>query len=90
MRGHTGALASPRPRSMKNWMLATARSETTGPTLNRAAAIARFTGADGLADGDPFGRANCHDARHRRVSIILAWWRGCPPGIVGREEAWSA
>ncbi len=77
VRGHTDALPYAAGRTMNNWMLSTARAETTRATLaGTAVGAARFSRIEGVADREPYVAADRYDPRNRRISITLAWRGG--------------
>ena len=83
VRGHTDALPYANGRTMNNWMLSTARAESTRATLN-ASGIAgpRFSRIEGVAERDPYVPNDRYDPRNRRISITLAWREGeTPPNL---------
>ncbi|MDQ8757195.1 flagellar motor protein MotB [Sphingosinicella sp. LHD-64] len=74
VRGHTDSLPYSAGQTMNNWMLSTARAESTRATLQRAGvAIDRIARIEGVADRDPFVPEDRYDPRNRRISITLAW-----------------
>ena len=79
VRGHTDSLPYANGRTMNNWMLSTARAESTRATLQQSGvALARIARIEGVADRDPFVPQDQYDPRNRRISITLAW-RDAPP-----------
>ncbi|MGZ8350248.1 MAG: flagellar motor protein MotB [Allosphingosinicella sp.] len=77
VRGHTDAMPYAAGRTMNNWMLSTARAETTRATLNGTGIpVARFSRIEGVAERDPYVPDNRYDPRNRRISVILAWRQG--------------
>jgi chemotaxis protein MotB len=79
VRGHTDALPYASGQLMNNWLLSTARAETTRATLSEAGLdVQRFARIEGVADREPFVAADRYDPRNRRISITLAW-RGAGP-----------
>ena len=79
VRGHTDSLPYAAGRTMNNWLLSTARAETTRATLQSGGVpIERIARIEGVADRDPFVPADRYDPRNRRISITLAWRRGTP------------
>ena len=79
VRGHTDSLPYAAGRTMNNWLLSTARAETTRATLQSGGVpIERIARIEGVADRDPFVPADRYDPRNRRISITLAWRRGAP------------
>lgn len=96
VRGHTDALPYSSGQTMNNWMLSTARAESTRATLQQAGVrLDRFARIEGVADRDPYVPADRYDPRNRRISITLAWHRDNPaaaPRIAarrGRQERGS-
>jgi chemotaxis protein MotB len=74
VRGHTDSLPYASGRTMNNWMLSTARAESTRATLEQAGVpLARIARIEGVSDRDPFVPQDRYDPRNRRISIILAW-----------------
>ncbi len=74
VRGHTDALPYVANNAMNNWLLSTARAETTRQALAFAGIGAgRFARIEGVADREPFNPANRYDPKNRRMSITLAW-----------------
>lgn len=77
VRGHTDALPYAAGRNMNNWMLSTARAETTRATLQGAGiGVGRFSRIEGVADRDPYVANDLYDPRNRRISVTLAWRQG--------------
>jgi chemotaxis protein MotB len=59
---------------MNNWMLSTARAESTRAALQLSGVpIARISRIEGVADREPFVPSDRYDPRNRRISITLAW-----------------
>jgi chemotaxis protein MotB len=74
VRGHTDSLPYSSGQTMNNWMLSTARAESTRATLQRSGvSIERIARIEGVADRDPFVPNDRYDPRNRRISITLAW-----------------
>jgi chemotaxis protein MotB len=74
VRGHTDSLPYSAGQTMNNWMLSTARAESTRATLQRkGVAIERIARIEGVADRQPFVPADRYDPRNRRISVTLAW-----------------
>ena len=72
VRGHTDSRPYGRGQGMNNWLLSTARAETTRTTLERSGVmLERFTRIEGVADREPFVPSNRLDPRNRRISITL-------------------
>jgi chemotaxis protein MotB len=72
VRGHTDSRPYGSSQVMNNWMLSTARAETTRSVLERAGVtLDRFTRIEGVADREPFVPDRL-DPRNRRISISLA------------------
>jgi chemotaxis protein MotB len=83
VRGHTHSLPYSSGQTMNNWMLSTARAESTRATLQTAGVpVTRVSRIEGVADLEPFVPNDRYDPRNRRISITLAW-RGAtaPPHI---------
>lgn len=88
VRGHTDGLPYAAGRSMNNWMLSSARAESTRQALNQSGvANSRFARIEGVADREPFVKNDAYDPRNRRMSIILGWTRG---GGQGDDEDMDA
>lgn len=74
VRGHTDSLPYSAGQTMNNWMLSTARAESTRATLQRSGvSLDRIARIEGVADRDPFVPENRYDPRNRRISVTLAW-----------------
>jgi chemotaxis protein MotB len=74
VRGHTDSLPYSSGQTMNNWMLSTARAESTRATLQGAGVpIDRISRIEGVADREPFVPNDRYDPRNRRISITLAW-----------------
>lgn len=72
VRGHTDSRPYGRGQVMNNWLLSTARAETTRTSLERSGVlIGRFSRIEGVADREPFVAADRMDPRNRRISITL-------------------
>jgi chemotaxis protein MotB len=77
VRGHTDGLPYAAGRTMNNWMLSSARAESTRKALSDSGIPnARFARIEGVADREPFIKTDAYDPRNRRMSIILGWTRG--------------
>ncbi|HAF41815.1 MAG TPA: flagellar motor protein MotB [Sphingobium sp.] len=77
VRGHTDALPYAAGRTMNNWRLSSARAEATRQALaDTGIGNDRFARIEGVADREPFMKADAYDPRNRRMSIILGWSRG--------------
>lgn len=77
VRGHTDSRPFARGQVMNNWLLSTARAETTRTTLERSGVpLPRFTRIEGVSDREPFVPTDRLDPRNRRISITLAWANG--------------
>jgi chemotaxis protein MotB len=76
IRGHTDSLPYGDPRAMNNWMLSSARAESTRRRL-AAGGIPeqRFERIEGVADREPMIAKNPSDPRNRRVAITLLYRR---------------
>jgi len=77
IRGHTDSLPYGDPRAMNNWMLSSARAESTRRRL-AAGGIPeqRFERIEGVADREPMIVKDPSDPRNRRVAITLLYRRG--------------
>jgi len=91
VRGHTDSLPYSAGQTMNNWMLSTARAESTRETLQASGVpIDRIARIEGVADRQPFVPNDRYDPRNRRISVTLGWSdgngvrRGPPP--TGRPE----
>ena len=74
VRGHTDSLPYAANGAMNNWLLSSARAETTRQALLMAGvAPNRFARIEGVADREPYNPADRFDPRNRRMSITLAW-----------------
>jgi chemotaxis protein MotB len=74
VRGHTDSLPYSSGQTMNNWMLSTARAESTRAALQHSGVpIARISRIEGVADREPFVPSDRYDPRNRRISITLAW-----------------
>jgi chemotaxis protein MotB len=72
VRGHTDSRPWGRGQVMNNWLLSTARAETTRTVLERSGVLLnRFSRIEGVADREPFVAGNALDPRNRRISITL-------------------
>jgi chemotaxis protein MotB len=72
IRGHTDSLPYARGQGMNNWMLSTARAESTRATLLASGIGAdRIVRIEGVADRQPFVRSDARDPRNRRIAILL-------------------
>jgi len=79
VRGHTDSLPYSAGQTMNNWMLSTARAETTRATLQGSGvSLDRIARIEGVADRQPFV-PNRYDPRNRRISVTLAWRGGDGP-----------
>ena len=77
VRGHTDGLPYAAGRTMNNWMLSSARAESTRQALSQSGIPgSRFARIEGVADREPFIKGDAYDPRNRRMSIILGWTRG--------------
>ncbi|CAN5525320.1 flagellar motor protein MotB [soil metagenome] len=76
IRGHTDSLPYGDPRAMNNWILSSARAESTRRRL-AAGGIPeeRFERIEGVADREPMIVKNPSDPRNRRVAITLLYRR---------------
>ena len=78
VRGHTDALGFRRRKETmggaSNWSLSTARADSTRRLLMGAGIPGdRFRRIEGVADTDPYIRANPNDPRNRRISVTLLY-----------------
>jgi chemotaxis protein MotB len=72
VRGHTDSRPWGRGQVMNNWLLSTARAETTRTVLESSGVLLkRFSRIEGVADREPFVAGNALDPRNRRISITL-------------------
>lgn len=72
VRGHTDSRPFARGQVMNNWLLSTARAETTRTVLERTGVLlTRFSRIEGVADREPFVAGDKLDPRNRRISITL-------------------
>ena len=72
VRGHTDGRAY-QSGAMNNWMLSTARAESTRAVLERGGVtLDRFMRIEGVADREPFVAGQPLDPRNRRISVTLA------------------
>ncbi|HEY0326913.1 MAG TPA: flagellar motor protein MotB [Allosphingosinicella sp.] len=77
VRGHTDSRPYTDRRAMNNWMLSTARAETTRTVLEGSGVpLPRFTRIEGVADREPYVAGDRFDPRNRRISITLLWADG--------------
>jgi chemotaxis protein MotB len=77
VRGHTDSLPYSAGQTMNNWMLSTARAESTRETLQLSGVpIQRIERIEGVADRQPFVPNDRYDPRNRRISVTLAWSDG--------------
>jgi chemotaxis protein MotB len=85
VRGHTDSLPYSAGQTMNNWMLSTARAESTRATLQQTGVpLQRISRIEGVADREPYVPSDRYDPRNRRISVTLAW-RGTPPRIARNE-----
>jgi chemotaxis protein MotB len=89
VRGHTDSLPYSAGQTMNNWMLSTARAESTRAVLQASGVpVSRISRIEGVADREPFVPNDRYDPRNRRISITLAWRnagairRDPPPGEI--------
>jgi len=76
VRGHTDSRPYTNAR-MNNWMLSTARAESTRTVLEGSGVpLPRFTRIEGVADREPYVAGDRMDPRNRRISITLLWADG--------------
>jgi chemotaxis protein MotB len=88
VRGHTDSLPYSSGQTMNNWMLSSARAESTRALLAQDGIPAsRFLRIDGVADREPFVPDNRYDPRNRRMSVILAWSKGLDKAISRQASA---
>lgn len=79
VRGHTDSRAWA-PGQMNNWLLSTARAETTRDVLERSGvSLGRFSRIEGVADREPYVAGDRLAPQNRRISITLAWAAGGAP-----------
>ncbi|MEQ1725282.1 MAG: flagellar motor protein MotB [Sphingopyxis sp.] len=72
IRGHTDALPFRPGQAMNNWLLSSARADSTRAALAAAGVRDnRFSRIEGVADGQPLFRDNPADPRNRRIAITL-------------------
>jgi chemotaxis protein MotB len=77
VRGHTDSRPFARGQTMNNWLLSTARAETTRTALERSGLpLGRFDRIEGVADREPYIASDRMDPRNRRISITLNWADG--------------
>jgi chemotaxis protein MotB len=94
MRGHTdslpyagGSLGGP-AGGMNNWVLSAQRAETTRAALAAAGVDpTRFSRLEGVADREPFNKANPYDPRNRRISVTLLYRTPMGPGTADQPPA---
>ena len=73
LRGHTDGLPYSKGQTMNNWLLSSARAESTRAALAMAGVPQhRFAKIEGVADREPWAKDR-YDPRNRRMAIILAW-----------------
>ncbi|MEN9932839.1 MAG: hypothetical protein RIS17_1412, partial [Pseudomonadota bacterium] len=73
VRGHTDALGF-KSQAGTNWSLSTARADSTRRLLMSAGIPGdRFRRIEGVADTDPYIKANPNDPRNRRISVTLLY-----------------
>ena len=79
IRGHTDARAFAGGRGMNNWLLSTARAETTRTVIEQSGiSIGRFTRIEGVADREPYVASDRLAPQNRRISVTLLWANGSP------------
>ena len=72
IRGHTDSRGYRPGQSMNNWLLSSARAESTRVALERAGlGQSRVDHIEGVADREPLIPRNVLDPRNRRISILL-------------------
>jgi chemotaxis protein MotB len=77
VRGHTDALPYSSGKGMNNWMLSSARAESTRAELAQDGITGdRFLRIEGVADREPFVAEDRYDPRNRRMSVVLGWSQG--------------
>jgi chemotaxis protein MotB len=87
VRGHTDSLPYSSGQTMNNWMLSSARAESTRALLSQdGIAGTRFLRIDGVADREPFVPGDRYDPRNRRMSVILAWSKGLNTALAKDAE----
>jgi chemotaxis protein MotB len=74
IRGHTDATPYAPGTGMNNWKLSAERAEITRAIFaQRGVGPDRFLRIEGVADREPYIRANRFDPRNRRMSVTLGW-----------------
>src|SRR5690606_28731407 len=74
VRGHTDSLPYSAGQTMNNWMLSTARAESTRAVLQSSGVpVSRISRIEGVADREPYVPDDRYDPRNRRISVTLAW-----------------
>lgn len=87
VRGHTDSLPYSSGQTMNNWMLSSARAESTRALLSQdGIAATRFLRIDGVADREPFVPGDRYDPRNRRMSVILAWSKGLDKALAKNAD----
>lgn len=72
IRGHTDSRGYRAGQSMNNWLLSSARAESTRVALERGGlGRSRIDHIEGVADREPLVPGNALDPRNRRISILL-------------------
>ncbi len=72
IRGHTDSRGYRPGQSMNNWLLSSARAESTRVALERTGlGRSRIDHIEGVADREPLIPRNVLDPRNRRISILL-------------------
>jgi chemotaxis protein MotB len=80
VRGHTDSRAFSRGQVMNNWLLSTARAETTRTVLEQSGvSLGRFTRIEGVADREPYVAGDRLAPQNRRISVTLLWAQGTQP-----------
>jgi chemotaxis protein MotB len=89
IRGHTDSRPFASGQTMNNWLLSTARAETTRTVLERTGVmLPRFSRIEGVADREPFVPGDRLDPRNRRISITLVGSSPAPaPPVASRAAA---
>jgi chemotaxis protein MotB len=88
VRGHTDSRPFSPGQVMNNWLLSTARAETTRTALERSGVLlTRFSRIEGVADREPFVPADRLDPRNRRISITLVGSGEAPQRKFASAEA---
>jgi chemotaxis protein MotB len=74
VRGHTDASQFTRNQANNNWMLSSARAESTRRALaGLGISDGRFTRIEGVADREPYNPRDAFAPQNRRMSLTLGW-----------------